>query len=44
MINYAYGVVVALEFSSLNDSESFVTGGKNSELDDLINEIEKEAN
>ena len=32
------------EFSSLNDSDSFITGGKNSELDDLINEIEKEAN
>ena len=32
------------EFSSLIDSDSFITGGKNSELDDLINEIEKEAN
>jgi len=32
------------EFSSLNDSVSYVTGGQNSELDDLINEIEKEAN
>ena len=32
------------EFSSLSDTESYETGGKNSELDDLLNEIEKEAN
>ena len=32
------------EFSSLNDTESYVTGGKNSELDDLLDEIQKEAN
>ena len=32
------------EFSSLNNTESYVTGGKNSELDDLINEIQKEPN
>ena len=32
------------ELSSLGDTESYITGGKNSELDDLLNEIEKEAN
>lgn len=32
------------EFSSLNDTESYATGGKNSELDDLINQIQKETN
>jgi chemotaxis protein CheC len=32
------------ELSSLNDTESYITGGKNSELDDLLNEIEKEVN
>ncbi|HSG74397.1 MAG TPA: chemotaxis protein CheX [Nitrosopumilaceae archaeon] len=32
------------ELSSLNDTESYITGGKNSELDDLLKEIEKEAN
>lgn len=32
------------EFSSIKDTESYITGGKNSELDALINELEKEAN
>lgn len=32
------------EFSSINNTESYITGGKNAELEDLINEIEKEAN
>ena len=32
------------EFSSLDNTESYVTGGKNSELDDLLDEIQKEAN
>lgn len=32
------------DFSSLNDTESYITGGKNSELDDLLKELEKETN
>lgn len=32
------------EFSSLNDTDSYITGGENAELDDLINEIQKETN
>ncbi len=32
------------DFDSLNDTESYITGGKNSELDDLLKELEKEAN
>ncbi len=32
------------EFSSLNDTDSYITGGKNAELDELLNEIEKETN
>lgn len=32
------------EFSSLNDTDSYITGGENSELDELIKEIEKENN
>lgn len=31
-------------FASLNDTDSYITGGKNSELDDLLKELEKEAN
>ncbi len=30
------------EFSSLLDPESFITGSQNSELDDLVNELQKE--
>ncbi len=30
------------EFSSLLDPESFITGAQNSELDDLVNELQKE--
>ena len=32
------------EFSSLKETESYLTGGENTELDDLINEIQKEDN
>ncbi|MFB5631289.1 MAG: chemotaxis protein CheC [Nitrosopumilaceae archaeon] len=32
------------DFDSLNDTDSYITGGKNSELDDLLKELEKEAN
>lgn len=32
------------DFSSLDNTDSYITGGKNSELDDLLNELEKEAN
>ncbi len=32
------------ELSSLNDAESFLTGGENSELDDLLNDLQKETN
>jgi len=32
------------ELSSLNDTESFLTGGENAELNDLLNEIQKETN
>ena len=32
------------DFSSLNDTESYITGGKNSELDDLLKELEKGTN
>ncbi|MCH8860578.1 MAG: hypothetical protein IH843_05515, partial [Thaumarchaeota archaeon] len=30
------------EFSSLLDKESFITGSQNSELDDLVKELQKE--
>lgn len=32
------------EFSTLNDTDLYITGGENAELDDLINEIQKETN
>ena len=32
------------EFSSLSDTDSYITGGENPELDELIKEIEKENN
>ena len=32
------------EFSSIKDTDSYLTGGENAELDDLINQIQKEGN
>ncbi len=32
------------ELSSLSDTESYLTGGENSELDDLLNDLQKETN
>lgn len=32
------------EFSALNNTDSYLTGGKNTELDDLIKEIQKQEN
>ena len=32
------------ELSSLSDTESYLTGSENSELEDLLNELEKETN